>query len=270
MPSFSGVEIKKKPIRLSDTVVRLPSGSFLKMGGQAYSITQPLVASINAFGLGGLDQGVKQQSQYYYIYAVISSGTFGLVLSLNPTNPNGFQAYSKVGALNTFLASSDIEDVFNIGEQPVSSIVLDMGTGGGSGLTNTRSVFFNRLVRWTGLELAYRSDNQLGDMVTILSDGMTTGNISSANSVNSQEIAIVKNYDGNEFSSTLNLNNPEFVFAISRNSNANVVSACGSREQMKAGNTLKSHNQIAGGISVTNENTFRVTHESQNRLDWSV
>jgi len=98
---FFGNEKITKLVKSSNTIVSLPSGSILKVGGQGYNDVSSLICTTSTSGFGGIDVGSVAASTFYYVYIVSNSGVLGLVASTSATSPTGFASYRKVGAFYT-------------------------------------------------------------------------------------------------------------------------------------------------------------------------
>lgn len=80
--------------------------TFLQVGGQGYFLTSGLSLSTAVTGIGGLDTGAIAANTAYYVYAVISSGVIGLVISTSSTAPTGFTQYQRLSAVVTNSSSA--------------------------------------------------------------------------------------------------------------------------------------------------------------------
>lgn len=98
------------------TTFSLLSGSRFKLAGKGAFLSSNLNCNLASSGLNGLDVGSIQNYKEYYIYAVISGGTLGLVASLSNNSPSGFSVYRKVGVAITG-ASGTIVASFKYGDK---------------------------------------------------------------------------------------------------------------------------------------------------------
>jgi hypothetical protein len=124
MGKFYKAEVKTELFKVSVNVARLPSGSFLKIGGQAYEVGQ-LDLDMSTTGVGGLDTGTKQALSFYNVFVIIDSGNPALVASLSNA-PTGYTSFNQIGRLRTN-ASSDIigastKDVGAVGDVKYSRL----------------------------------------------------------------------------------------------------------------------------------------------------
>lgn len=87
---------------VSNSALALPP-STVNVGGQQFTTASNLPLNTATVGLGGLDTGTIAASSQYYIYAVLSGLTPGLVASLaNPSvGPAGFPLFKQVGGFTT-------------------------------------------------------------------------------------------------------------------------------------------------------------------------
>lgn len=118
MGKFFGSEIKKTPVKITNTVVQLPSGSFLKLGGQGYNITQTLQVDLTVSGLGGVESvSVVPSNGVMFLFVVRSGGVNYLTASAN--NVSIYSASSFVGFIQ--VNNSFVFDTFDHAEGYVSS-----------------------------------------------------------------------------------------------------------------------------------------------------
>lgn len=80
----------------------------IKIGGQQYVLSSGLSLATGTVGFNGMDTGSLASNTLYYVYAVVSSGVVGLVISLSATAPTGFAQYANIGRARTFLASAGL------------------------------------------------------------------------------------------------------------------------------------------------------------------
>jgi hypothetical protein len=130
---FFGQEILKKLLRTGNTSVQLQAGSRFRVGGLGVKLDNVLSLNLSANGIGGLDTGSILPDTLYYIYAVASGTTVGLVASLSANSPSGFLVYKEIGKAisNT---DSEITDPINYGEDAyqfisfhqIASTLLDL------------------------------------------------------------------------------------------------------------------------------------------------
>ncbi len=96
MGRFFGQEIKKTPVKSGNTSVTLPSGSFLKLGGQGFTLLQNLLCDFTVSGLGGLEAGsVIPQDGIMFLFVVRDGNTNYLTFS--STSQSSFSSSSFVG-----------------------------------------------------------------------------------------------------------------------------------------------------------------------------
>ena len=110
MAKFYGIEKISKLVKLGTNACRLQSGSFVKLGGQAYDIGQ-LDLDTNILGVGGMEAPIVF-NRTYYVYLVLISGNISLIATLNNTAPSVASTYRKVGAFSTELESTDIQEAY--------------------------------------------------------------------------------------------------------------------------------------------------------------
>jgi hypothetical protein len=98
-----GKEIIKKLEKTSATIVTLPSGSSITIGGQKYFLNANLTIDTSIIGAGGLESAVAVDTEYT-AYAVVTGG--GSVQLIGSTvSPAGFDAQEIVGQFFTDNAS---------------------------------------------------------------------------------------------------------------------------------------------------------------------
>lgn len=100
MGQFFGQETLTEIIRVDNSTVRLPSGSYIRLGGQAYRLNTNLDLDTGTVGAGGLESAV-QANTIYYVYAVFDSSDVKLIGSTSKIMPSGFASYKKVGLFVT-------------------------------------------------------------------------------------------------------------------------------------------------------------------------
>lgn len=132
MAQFFGAEKVQKLELVSTTTVSLPSGSLLKIGGQARALSSNLTCNTAVSGAGGIDAGSVATLTFYYVYAIINSGVVSLVASTSAVAPSGFTTYRKVGAFYTN-ASSQVFKAYWFGE--VNNLTYS-ASGSDAGLTS--------------------------------------------------------------------------------------------------------------------------------------
>lgn len=149
--------------KLSATSVRL-APSVVTVGGQQFS-TGILDCDLTTNGAGGLDIGSEQSGKYYYVYAVLDSGSPALICSLSNIKPTGYTSYKKVGAfVNDF--NGDVEQVLNVGDQPITAIEFR-----GSNAVVGNRLRINTLFSVKGIGAQYTDDGVNATVITILEDG---------------------------------------------------------------------------------------------------
>lgn len=128
MAKFYGVEKISNFVKVNNSIARLSSGSFVKLGGQAYDIGQ-LDLDTNTIGIGGMEVA-KQANTFYYVYLVRVSGVNYLIATTSNQNISGYNSQRKIGAF--FL--NDTSEVFfaktfgsGIGTDPVKYDPEDFG-----------------------------------------------------------------------------------------------------------------------------------------------
>jgi hypothetical protein len=119
--SFFGQEIIKAPVKVDTTSFKLLSGSRYLVGGYGVTLDSDLVTTISS----SLDTGTLTASTLYYVYLVVSSGTYRCVLSLNSTSPLGFLAYKFIGYVITNVSSQ-----LDTCSQKYCGMLVGVSTGG--------------------------------------------------------------------------------------------------------------------------------------------
>lgn len=98
----------------------------ITIAGQQYKLSTALSLSSATSGIGGIDTGSIAANTLYYVYAVVSSGTVGMIISTTgpTTGPTGFTTRNKlIAKLRTDLGASTINTVVTLSEfQPQGSI----------------------------------------------------------------------------------------------------------------------------------------------------
>jgi len=160
LSQFFGETILKRLIRTGNTSVQFQAGSKFRLGGQGAILNSALNLNTGTSGFGGIDIGAIAAGNYYYVYAVISGTTVGLVASLSSLAPTGFLQSRKIGAFNTEQISTNVEQVMSFGEQPFSEVRVRN--------TPNYGAVNNKICRWTvvqllkGLELVLTQDSKVG------------------------------------------------------------------------------------------------------------
>lgn len=87
----------------------------ITIGGNQYLYSSLITLNFGTTGINGLDTGSIAANTLYYIYAVQSSGTPGLVASLAApaTGPAGFTAWKEVGRCRTLLTAATLATITN-------------------------------------------------------------------------------------------------------------------------------------------------------------
>jgi hypothetical protein len=87
----------------------------LNIGGQQFLYSSAITINFATTGINGLDTGAIAANTLYYIYAVQSSNTPGLVASLAAptTGPTGFTSWKEVARVRTFLGSAGLAAITN-------------------------------------------------------------------------------------------------------------------------------------------------------------
>lgn len=106
-----GQEKITKLEKTSATLATLPAGSIITVGGQKFVTSSPLTIDLSVDGLGGVIGGAVLNT-FLYIYAVSNSGVLGLIASTSESNPSGYDAYRKIGAMSLD-GSVEILDIRN-------------------------------------------------------------------------------------------------------------------------------------------------------------
>lgn len=107
MQFFPSDELIKSLVKTGVMTAQLSSGSYMKVGGQAYKLLTNLSLDMSTVGFGGLDFGAPAIQTQYYVYVVLNGSNLGLVASLNAYQPTGFTSYKLVGKVE-FDATLDL------------------------------------------------------------------------------------------------------------------------------------------------------------------
>lgn len=113
---FFGNEKITKLAKGSSTVVSLPAGSVLKLGGLGSQLKSNLVLDTSIIGTGGVENAVVAH-ELYYVYVIISGVTEFLIATTSEIKPLAFNAYRKIGVFYTD-TNADITDVLVFGSGP--------------------------------------------------------------------------------------------------------------------------------------------------------
>lgn len=140
MGRFFGSEIKKSPVQLSTTTVRLPSGSFLKLGGQGFTLLSDLEASISASGLGGLEAGSVVPIHGIMFLFVVRVGDTNY-LTISDSNTSTYSQNSFVGFIQ--INSLFIFDVFRFDTQTPSSADADFAPASTGGFNVGSNIYYS-------------------------------------------------------------------------------------------------------------------------------
>ena len=111
----------------------------ISVGGQQYLYSSVITINFATIGINGLDTGAIAANTLYYIYAVQSSNTPGLVASLAAptTGPTGFTAWKEVGRCRTLSSAATLAAITN-------------RVGGASSLSLGGSDWQSYTPNWTG------------------------------------------------------------------------------------------------------------------------
>lgn len=139
MGSIRKPELLMKPVKLTSSTLRLPSGSTLNIGAMQFNLTANLDLNTAVTGVGGCDVAVAAGS-LYTVYAVVSSGTVYLIASLNSSLPTGFTQARAVGGFTTN-ASSQIDQVAS--QAGDLSIAGSLSSLGALSTPDTRNMIIN-------------------------------------------------------------------------------------------------------------------------------
>jgi hypothetical protein len=101
MAQWFGFEDIKELEKTTQTTLTWLAGSYIRIGGQAYSVNYNLVLDITT----DIDTGSLSANKIYYIYAIVVGGTVSLVFSLSSSQPSGYSSYRKLGSFLTDGAS---------------------------------------------------------------------------------------------------------------------------------------------------------------------
>jgi hypothetical protein len=125
----------------------------ITIGGQQYKYSSLTTLNFGTTGFNGLDTGSIASNTLYYIYAVQSAGTPGLVASLAaPTvGPTGFTAWKEVARCRTLYTAATLAAVANrvggssqalISSKTFFTPILGGTSGNGSGLSLSQNGSF--------------------------------------------------------------------------------------------------------------------------------
>jgi hypothetical protein len=120
---FFGIEDIKDLTKASQTTIEWASGSNLRIGGQAYSVTSVLTLDTAT----DIDTGAIASDTIYYIYAVVVAGTVSLKYSLSSSAPTGYSAYRLIGSFGTD-DISEISGTSNKDQGKVGDVIHSMLT----------------------------------------------------------------------------------------------------------------------------------------------
>lgn len=148
---FFGEEILKSLIKTGATTLQLTAGSRFRIGGLGARLDSALNLDFSGNGLGGLDTGSIAASTLYYIYAVTSGTTVGLVASLNANGPTGFLIFKEIGKV-TSNSISEITNPVRLNDMFEQFVRAETVVGRGS--TNTKIPYFSSIDKNNGSELA--------------------------------------------------------------------------------------------------------------------
>jgi len=102
-------------LTLATTYLGQPT--IVKVGGQAYTPSSTVTLNTGTTGINGIDTGTFTANTLYYVYAVVSGGVLGLIISTTApsTGPTGFtSAYKYLAKFRTLVGSAAIADVNSI------------------------------------------------------------------------------------------------------------------------------------------------------------
>ena len=159
----------------SATTLSLPGDNILTiMSDQRLFQNKSVNFGIN--GLGGLDVGAIAADTIYYIYAVLTSGSLGLVASVNPLGPSGFLVYKELGKLKTD-STPEIDELIMKGNSEFTRIQTGSINQAQSALLSLSSFRFNlatATINKQGADLINLVDNANGTRFTSKQDGNIT------------------------------------------------------------------------------------------------
>lgn len=269
---FFGQEIIKKLTRIGNASVQFQAGSKLRLGGLGAILKTVLNLSTGVSGLGGIDIGSISAGKYYYVYAVISGSTVGLVASLSSIAPTGFLAYRKIGAFNTEQLSSNVEQVMSFGEQPDSELYVHEGIGPAS--INNRFGRFTGIQRIKGLEIEYVPSLTLGDKFQCGKAGIYQATLGYADTLASgQEFGVTINSDafGTTNMSGTTIPNPHLRFSEKKSRpQSNLSTNCSGTAFLEDNSYLHVHGEQASSISSGSANYMEITKRGKDEIDWSI
>jgi hypothetical protein len=129
---FPSDELIQSIIKISANVIRLPSGSSLRVGGLFYRNLADLDMDITTSGASGLDTGSVAADTNYYMYVVDVAGTLSLVASLDASTPTGFSSYRRVGKIETDNSSEvsvvNADAINDVQESQIETLQLQQST----------------------------------------------------------------------------------------------------------------------------------------------
>lgn len=112
----------------STTVITLPSGSFVNVGGISKDINTNLTIDTSIIGVNGLESTILADT-FYYIYLVLDSGEPKLIGSTNSSQPSGFEYYTKIGNFYSNSTSEVVQLVDGGQLPPIRYVVAQSNTG---------------------------------------------------------------------------------------------------------------------------------------------
>lgn len=138
MGQVFGQDIIPPVVKASGTSLSLATTSGglttrITVGGQQYAPSSTIVLNTGTTGFNGLDTGSLAAGVIYNIFAVISAGALGLVIS-SSSAPTGFTSYKFLGKLISN-STPAISHVMNVGE-PFIEYVSNSNTAGSSDTTS--------------------------------------------------------------------------------------------------------------------------------------
>lgn len=162
--SFIWPEIIKTPVKIDNTSFKLLAGSNYQVGGYGVKLDSDLVTVAST----SMDTGSLTASTLYYVYLVVTSGTYKCVLSLNTVSPAGYLAYKKIGICGTdasavILGVRDINDatrkwLYNVTSTGTGGWVTNSATGGVEQVGGQWIIDLNIIgyanVAWSGITIS--------------------------------------------------------------------------------------------------------------------
>lgn len=109
-----------KLVKLSSTSVGFNTDLFLKLGGLGATIPTP-VLSTAVVGIGGMESAVAANT-LYYVYAIKSGLSYGLIASTSVQKPSAFNLYKKVGAFYTNNISEVVASFYHMSDLATETI----------------------------------------------------------------------------------------------------------------------------------------------------